>query len=233
MRVPVPRTSARRSGPRNLTALLRDDQGRPSLLHPDLAGLLDLVVLPVDDRLRAQLLEELGELAAPLLVGETIGDVAARLVERLHRRRLHRLDLDQLKAARGAEHRRQVSRLQAVDGLLQLRREHVARRPVRPGRRWPSTANPTCPPPGARTARRPSAACGCPRPWPWLRLPPPRSRPRSLAGTATSISRSVSCGVVVNSLVAVVVHLQLGVGDRQLLITSVCCTRGMIIVRSS
>ena len=86
----------------------------------------------------------------------------------------HAFDLEQLVAALCAQHGRDRAGLQALDGLLQFRRQialaHWAdeaavglRRRVGQIGREPR-----------RTARRPRASRGCPRPWPWRRRPPPR-----------------------------------------------------------
>ena len=64
---------------------------------------------------------------------------ASRLVERLGRRVLQLLDLDDLVAARRAQHRRHAAGLQARDRLLQLVGQVALARAGRPGRRWPSS----------------------------------------------------------------------------------------------
>src|SRR3954468_5654480 len=73
-------------------ALLSDGLGSNLLL----VRLLELVVLPLDDRLGAQAGEELAHFRLGAGRGNLVGDQVAHAVERLHRRRLERLELEQL-----------------------------------------------------------------------------------------------------------------------------------------
>src|SRR3954470_21697353 len=62
-------------------------------LEPFVERALHVGILPLDDRLSAQLLEILLELALPLLLEDAIADLLARLVEGQRARRRHRLEL--------------------------------------------------------------------------------------------------------------------------------------------
>src|SRR4029450_8767916 len=85
--------------PRRLLSLCR------FLLQASLVRLFDLVVLPVDDRLSAQLGDELAVFALALAVRDLVGDFAARFVEGLGGRVGEVFDLDDLISARGWQHR--------------------------------------------------------------------------------------------------------------------------------
>src|SRR5215213_11518797 len=64
-----------------LLICLRRGCRRRRLLQADLVRFLDLVVLPVDDRLGAHLLDKFQVLALALAAGDLVGDVAARVLE--------------------------------------------------------------------------------------------------------------------------------------------------------
>src|SRR5436189_6448071 len=76
---------------------------RRFLLQAGVIGLLDLVVLPVNDRFRPQFLNVLAVFALALGVGDLVGDFRTCLFEWLGGRLLQILDLDDLVAARGAK----------------------------------------------------------------------------------------------------------------------------------
>src|SRR3954468_10107310 len=76
-------------------ALLSDGLGGNLLL----VGFLELLVLPLDDRLGAQAGEELAHFGLGARRGDLVGDQIADAVERLHGRSLHRLELEQLVTA--------------------------------------------------------------------------------------------------------------------------------------
>ena len=62
--------------------LISADGAARLLLHAFFEGLLHVVVLPLDDRLRAQLLQVLLELGLALVGEDAFADLLARLLER-------------------------------------------------------------------------------------------------------------------------------------------------------
>jgi hypothetical protein len=90
-----------------------------------LVGFLQFLVLPLDDRLRAQAREELAHLGLGPGRGNLVGNQVADRVEWLQGGRLHRFELENLIALLHAYRSRDVARLHRVHQLLELRR-HVA-----------------------------------------------------------------------------------------------------------
>src|SRR4051794_35271725 len=71
-------------------------------------GLLNVLVLPFDNCLRAQLFEVLEEFALPLVAKHTVRDLFARLIEAKRLLGAHRFELENLVTARGAQWRGNV-----------------------------------------------------------------------------------------------------------------------------
>src|SRR5262252_2364021 len=93
---------------------------RTLLLHAFLERLADVRILPFDDRLRSQLLDVLLEFRLALVGEHALADLLARLVERKHLRRGHRVQLQQLVAAGDADRLADVARLHFLDHLAQV-----------------------------------------------------------------------------------------------------------------
>src|SRR5207244_6698558 len=72
-------------------------------LQAFIVGFLDFVVFPLDDRLRAELLEILQEFALPLVAEDVVGNLLPRRIERQRLLRARCFELQDLIPARGAK----------------------------------------------------------------------------------------------------------------------------------
>src|SRR4051794_24487414 len=91
----------------------------------DLVGLLQVVVLPLDDGLIAQLLQVLGQLRPALLLEDAVGDQVPDGLELRHDGLAAALEFDDLVAALRADRLRGLPDLHALHRRQQLRRHLV------------------------------------------------------------------------------------------------------------
>ena len=82
-------------------------------------GLLDLGVLPLDDRLRAQFQEVAAQLHLSLLVVDGVGDLVVHLLGRLHLVGCAGVELDYLISALAAKHVADVADLHRINQRLE------------------------------------------------------------------------------------------------------------------
>src|SRR6185503_15882358 len=119
----TPSAGSTGSGPIFIAGSIRaGGRRRGRLCELRLVDLVDFLVLPLDDRLLAQLLQVLEQLGTALLAEHLVGHLVAHLLEGRHHGLAAAFELDQLPAPLAANRLRDLADLQSFHDVEQLRR---------------------------------------------------------------------------------------------------------------